>query len=522
LHSIPITHATLPFLSRFVVSFVVMCGRAACSLAPAALLQRTGAVAWHQGCSGGAAPLPCGSPPNDEKAAAVVDCKAEHVKADSNTEATPACCTVPATGNDDTKSKIKSEPTTSSSSSNGFTYQPKLDTTTTTTMSSCDATVLPATNQEIIDEYYRPAFNLQQGSFIPVLTMDDTDGTRHLTSMQWGLIGSFSETPDSVHLRKPVNARAETVSSKRCFKRLLHRNRCAVVFNGFFEFQKLSLRNADGSKNTARQPFYFSPQQSITQESALPNASPQHHTPLLYLAALYDTWSSADQTRQLSTVTVLTVQSTTDDLSAIHARMPLVLDGEQGLEHWLNCTKYPADVALAHAVEMCKAKLAFDTPVSAGDSDAAQQQHQLLHWYRVSQSVNHPEFNSDRSVLQETDITKVLIAKPTKKRKRSGNNKTEPDSSTDNCGDDAPSKRQKRNNDTPLPTTTNTASTAEEARTPVIGLDDNHQAEDSVASDTNTNSSVEFEQAPWSPDVSDDAWSSEDDGSQSPNHSSFQ
>jgi putative SOS response-associated peptidase YedK len=77
--------------------------------------------------------------------------------------------------------------------------------------------------------------NFSPGLFSPVLYNDAVTGLT-LRAMKWGLVPSFikasDETPD--HFRM-FNARSETINEKRSFSRLVGRQRCVILLNGFYE-----------------------------------------------------------------------------------------------------------------------------------------------------------------------------------------------------------------------------------------------------------------------------------------------
>ena len=326
---------------------LIMCGRAACSLAPATLLARTGATEWRQGSTSSTSTT-----------------KAPKAESDA-----PSCKSEP-----DTKAKdIKHEG----------------------------------------DGLYAPALNLSQGSFVPVLSLESSPPARVITSMRWGLVGAGSEHPDAVHLRRPFNARSETVATKRCFKRLLLRRRCAVLAEAYYEFQKLSPKqqqqqaeDAEVAATTAkaRQPYLFAPPDfAPTSNSSELDAKP---APLLYLAALYDVWTNAPKASKrggrealqphdsLATVTVLTIKAPTDDIRAVHNRMPLLLDAADGsLDCWLDCSRFSADAALTTVTQACVSRLTTSTDTGAAS----------LRWFPVSPLANDPHCNDAAACLVPLD-----------------------------------------------------------------------------------------------------------------------
>ena len=67
-----------------------------------------------------------------------------------------------------------------------------------------------------------------------------------LSDAHWGLIPFWAK--DKKIAYKMINARAETICQKPAFKNAFRRNRCLVVANGFYEWQK-----QDGQKT--KQPY---------------------------------------------------------------------------------------------------------------------------------------------------------------------------------------------------------------------------------------------------------------------------
>jgi putative SOS response-associated peptidase YedK len=60
-------------------------------------------------------------------------------------------------------------------------------------------------------------------------------GERSLDLLKWGLIPSWSKDPKN--RPKPINAMAETVSSRPMFREAYRKRRCIMPVDGFFEWQ---------------------------------------------------------------------------------------------------------------------------------------------------------------------------------------------------------------------------------------------------------------------------------------------
>jgi putative SOS response-associated peptidase YedK len=132
---------------------------------------------------------------------------------------------------------------------------------------------------------------------------------RVLAPAQWGYIPTSSSSPGRA--RKPlINVRGEQVASGHGFRQAFESRRCAVVIDGFFEW------------NAQRAPFWY------------------HRADggLILLAGLFhDTLPGEDDPR----FTVLTTRPN-KLISAIHDRMPVIVPAAR-IDDWL--TAPPADAA---------------------------------------------------------------------------------------------------------------------------------------------------------------------------------
>jgi len=172
---------------------------------------------------------------------------------------------------------------------------------------------------------YRPGYNMGPGSHIPVLRkksskyggsndeeteMEENDTLLHV--MKWGLIPSYTKQSEDGKLQTQfnlINARSEGLTKSGAFRRLLQKQRCVVVVDGFYEWEKL------GAKK--KQPYFIHTGTQPSLESDIDNKSN-----LLHLAALYDVWRGKGEE---------------EDFSRIHHRMPVVLSDQQRIDKWLNC-----------------------------------------------------------------------------------------------------------------------------------------------------------------------------------------
>lgn len=158
-----------------------------------------------------------------------------------------------------------------------------------------------------------PSYNVAPSQQVAVVMRSDK--TR-LVSMKWGLIPAWSDDPAIGN--RLINARAETVAEKPSFREAFMRQRCLVIADGFYEWQK---------RGRTRQPYF------IHLKGDRPFG----------FAGLYDLWTSPEG-ELITTCTIITTDPN-EVMKTLHDRMPVILSKE--LEKaWLD--PYNADhVSLA-------------------------------------------------------------------------------------------------------------------------------------------------------------------------------
>ena len=146
----------------------------------------------------------------------------------------------------------------------------------------------------------------------PVLAVcADGKGSRAARELRWGLVPPWAR-----ELRagpEPINARAETLTTKRLFAPLLARadRRCLVVADGWYEWLR------DETPRGQRTPFRY------TVDGGAPFA----------FAGLWDEHRVAGE--RLASVTVLTTVANAV-CAPVHDRMPCVLAGPDEEAAWLS------------------------------------------------------------------------------------------------------------------------------------------------------------------------------------------
>lgn len=151
---------------------------------------------------------------------------------------------------------------------------------------------------------YEPMYNAAPMQMIPAVIAGQ--GGNRLGMLRWGLVPSWSKDPKIGSMM--INARAETLTEKPAFNRLLSSRRCIIPANGFYEWKK-----SGGSK----QPYRI-----VLRDNDV-----------FSFAGLYDIWEDANGDK-LSTCTIITTEPNAL-IADIHNRMPVILRREDEAE-WLN------------------------------------------------------------------------------------------------------------------------------------------------------------------------------------------
>jgi len=205
---------------------------------------------------------------------------------------------------------------------------------------------------------YRPRYNIAPTD--PAWVVRMSLGIRELVSANWGLIPRWSKTP--MQAGRPINARAESLTSKPMFREAFERRRCLVVADGFFEWEKIGKQ---------RNPLWFQPSSGG----------------LLLMGGLWDEWGDRETGRVVRSFSIVTT-SANEDVSFLHDRMPIMLGDEASIATWLSV---PANEDDGGAItDNVRALL---RPAPAGSLQAK----------RVSRRVNSVK-NDDPSVLEPPEV----------------------------------------------------------------------------------------------------------------------
>lgn len=150
---------------------------------------------------------------------------------------------------------------------------------------------------------FKPSYNIAPTH--PILAVVRGERGNKMGHLRWGLVPSWAK--DTSMASKMINARSETVHEKPSFKTLIHRQRCLVIADSFYEWKR---------ENGVKTPF------RIMLEKGEPFA----------FAGLWSVWKQGGQA--LATCTILTAAANAF-MSPIHERMPVILN-QKDEEAWLN------------------------------------------------------------------------------------------------------------------------------------------------------------------------------------------
>lgn len=165
--------------------------------------------------------------------------------------------------------------------------------------------LLPLRDSGRIVGQWQPRYNIAPTQ--DVLALTSAAEQRIVDYYRWGLIPSWADNK-SIGSRM-INARSETLHEKASFARPLEKQRCLILADGYYEWQKLP-----GGK---KQASWIAPKEGG----------------VIALAGLWDTnWKVAEQ--PLRTCTIITTAANSA-LTEVHDRMPVMLN-EVAAERWLS------------------------------------------------------------------------------------------------------------------------------------------------------------------------------------------
>ena len=172
----------------------------------------------------------------------------------------------------------------------------------------CGRISLAGTRQRLEERFkvkapeYKPNYNASPTQLLPVI-LDESPGAA--TMCRWGLLPHWAK--DEKIGYSMINARAETISEKPTFSRLITSNRCLVIADGFYEWKK------DGKIK-------------IPYRIILNNGD------FFAMAGLWTSW--VHDGKEVKSFTIITTTANSR-MSRVHDRMPAILQ-QTDEKKWLD------------------------------------------------------------------------------------------------------------------------------------------------------------------------------------------
>jgi putative SOS response-associated peptidase YedK len=139
---------------------------------------------------------------------------------------------------------------------------------------------------------FAPNYNIAPSQNIPAIL---NDGSNKVRLIRWGLVPSWAKDLSVGY--KMINARAETLTEKPAFKRLIKSRRCLIFTEGFYEWKKLG---------KTKQPYFI----RMKDQRAFA------------FAGLWDIWEKDGDA--LISGTIITTDAN-ELIAEIHERMPVII-----------------------------------------------------------------------------------------------------------------------------------------------------------------------------------------------------
>jgi len=170
----------------------------------------------------------------------------------------------------------------------------------------------------------RPRYNAAPSQELLVIRENLKTGKRSLDLLKWGLIPHWCADPRGG--RRPINAKAESISKLPTFREAYARRRCILPVDGFFEWRAIK-----GAR--AKCPYAI----------AMKDGSPSG------LAGLWENWRNPNTGEWERTFAIITVPSNSL-VEQIHDRMPAVLKPTT-YARWLGSEPDPCDLLITYPSE---------------------------------------------------------------------------------------------------------------------------------------------------------------------------
>lgn len=186
-----------------------------------------------------------------------------------------------------------------------------------------------------------PSWNVAPSHEVMVVRHNAEANERRLDMLRWGFVPHWTKSLTGV--KRPINARAETVATSAMFARAFARRRCLIPADAWYEWQ------AHGKEKT-------------------PYALGRRDHDMMAFGGVWETWTAPAGTL-LRTFAIITCAAT-GPAAVIHDRMPVIV-GREDWPLWLGeengdaaplLRAAPADVLEAWPVDPAVGKVANNYP----------------------------------------------------------------------------------------------------------------------------------------------------------------
>lgn len=197
---------------------------------------------------------------------------------------------------------------------------------------------------------YEPRFNIAPQQ--EILTLVERDAQRRVATMRWGLVPHWAKP--LAKLPNMINARIETLAEKPAYREPFRRRRCAIVADGFYEWQ-------GSDKGKPKQPYWI---------------HRRDRTPFL-MAGVWDRWTGGDEEQPPLISCSIVTEAANAAVAGIHPRMPVILD-PRAITPWLSADNDNASERLLALLEPLEAGMLTSYPVSTQVNDPAAEEPGLI------------------------------------------------------------------------------------------------------------------------------------------------
>lgn len=200
-------------------------------------------------------------------------------------------------------------------------------------------------------------FHFNAAPTVPVPIIRNGSESQHsLELARWGLIPHWWNQPNLPSFS--FNARSEEAHSKPMWREAYQHSRCIMPAAGWYEWQtKETIDPQTGEVKTVKQPYFLS----------------GGSQPVIGIAGLFSVWNSPERGPVLTCA--LLTKSASDELMAVHDRMPVILNRE-ACDEWLRPDLSKNDVG--QLIATSEGHFEF-FPVSRAVNNARNNNAELIH-----------------------------------------------------------------------------------------------------------------------------------------------